>query len=298
MAKKKVLVIDLDAQASCTFALVGEAGFSEILAHHRHTHRLFKAFLSTIDDKDAAVAEDEIELPGRQFQFFAKKPQKAPDEASVKARALVTKEASFVDGAKRLDLIGAIPELQLVERDILYRLGRQTDNQVSAERMLATYLKEKLDELRPAYDAIIIDCPPGISALTEAAVRATRTVLAPVTPDFLSYMGLAAFSTRVIRKLRREGHFTGRAFAVLNRVTASADHTHWRGEIAALAENMEGGDLRLFPKQIEQSPDLARAVAAPPDGRKIAIRQKYASSIPTLEDLAGSVLDVTEKAHA
>ncbi len=297
MAKKKVLVIDLDAQASCTFALVGEEGFTDIQVHHRHTQRLFKAFLATLDDRDAAMADDELELPGRQFQIFKKKAPRAADEQAVKMRTLVTKEASFVDGASRLHLIGAIPELQLIERDILYRLGRLTQTQDRAEALLAAYLKEKIDEIAPLYDAIIIDCPPGISALTEAAVRATRTVLAPVTPDFLSYMGLQAFSMRVLRKLKRDGLFAGRAFTILNRVQATPDHDHWRGEIAELADTM-GDDLRVFPKQIEQSPDLARAVAAPPDGRKISIRKKYDSSIPTLEDLASHVLDVTEKAKA
>jgi chromosome partitioning protein len=297
MAKKKVLVIDLDAQASCTFALVGETGFTDIQIGHRHTQRLFKAFLATLDERDGEMADDELELPGRQFQIFRKKAPRAADEQAVKARTLVTKEASFVEGATRLSLIGAIPELQLVERDILYRLGRLTQTQEKAEGLLATYLKDKIDELSPLYDAIIIDCPPGISALTEAAVRATRTVLAPVTPDFLSYMGLQAFSMRVVRKLKREGLFTGRAFAILNRVQAIASHDDWRAQIADLADSM-GDDLRIFPKQIEQSPDLAKAVAAPPDGRKISIRQKYASSIPTLEDLASNVLDVTEKAHA
>ena len=301
MARKKVLVVDLDAQASCTFALAGADGFSEILANDRHTHRLFRAFYGSLEDAPRPP-DQEDSTEGREIarSFLAwggKRKALAKDERPIHARDLVHKDASFVDAAKRLHLIGSIPELQLVERDILYRLGRMTQNQQSAEAMIADHFKARLDELAPAYDVILVDCPPGISALTEAAVRASRSVLAPVTPEYLSYLGLEAFVTRVVRKLAVEGRFRGRAFAVLNRVQTTPGHDEWRREITELADAM-GEDLHMFPKEIEQSPDLARAVEVPKDGRRIPIREKYGAAIPTLEDLAARVLDVTEGVHA
>jgi cellulose biosynthesis protein BcsQ len=295
MAKKRVLVIDLDAQASCTFALAGEDGFRDILARERHTCRLFKAFYGALDD-GAEVSEAMPETPGRTFPIFGRR-KSADEERAVRARDLVQKDASFVDSQGRIHLIGSIPELQTVERDILYRLGRMTQNQSSAEHQLARYLEDKLAELEPAYDVILIDCPPGISALTEAAVRATRTVLAPVTPEYLSAMGLEAFVARVIRRLRREGLFRGRAYAVLNRVQAIPEHERWRARLKELADSM-GEDLSLFPREIEQSAELAKAVEVPERGERITIRKKYGNAIPTLEDLASRVLDMTETAAA
>src|SRR5262249_54511015 len=158
-------------QASCTLALAGEHGFKDILAHQRHTCRLFKAF--------HGAAEGVHETPGRTFPVFGRR-KRAADGGAVRMRDLVHKDASFVDAQGRIHLVGSIPELQTVERDILDRFGRMAHNQSSAEHQLARYLEDKLAELEPAYDVILIDCPPGISALTEAAVRATGTVLAPV----------------------------------------------------------------------------------------------------------------------
>jgi chromosome partitioning protein len=300
MAKKKVLVMDLDAQASCTFALAGEDGFSDILTHDRHTYRLFRSFYGELDE---APTPSEIEETkegreiARSFLMWGSKKKSGNETKLKNARELIQKDASFVENAKRLDLIGAIPELQLLERDILYRLGRMTQNQASAESMIADHLKAKLDELAPLYDVILIDCPPGISVFTEAAVRASRIVLAPVVPEYLSFMGLQAFALRVVRRLAREGLFRGRAFALLNRVQATAGHDLWRDEIAEFADAV-GDDLHLFPKEVEQAPDLARAVEIPEDGKRLAIRDKYGSAIPTLDDLVNRVLDVTEGVHA
>jgi len=299
MAKKKVLVIDLDAQASCTFALAGEAGFSEIQAKKKHTYRLFKAFYGALDEKtvvnDLDTSREGREIARTFLSFSKRRPDLAEDERPVKTRDLIYRDASFVENAKRLHLIGSIPELQVIERDILYRLGRMTQTQTSAEGLVARYLKDRLDEVKPLYDVIIIDCPPGISALTESAVRASRTVLAPVMPEFLSYMGLNAFVTRVIRRLRREGHFTGNAFALLNRVQALPGHDEFRDTITELADSM-GDDLHMFPMEIEQAPELARAVEPPKGDRPVPIREKYGNAVPTLDDLANHVLDVTENA--
>lgn len=51
-------------------------------------------------------------------------------------------------------------------------------------------LKHFLDEIRTAYDLILIDCPPTESILTSAAYYASDSVLIPVRPEFLSTIGL------------------------------------------------------------------------------------------------------------
>jgi cellulose biosynthesis protein BcsQ len=64
--------------------------------------------------------------------------------------------------------------------------------------------------LRPAaaeYDAVFIDCPPGITLAIESALRATDAVLVPIVPSVLplrSYDQLAAFvaSDAKLRKTR------------------------------------------------------------------------------------------------
>lgn len=50
------------------------------------------------------------------------------------------------------------------------------------------------------YDYVIFDCPPGISPLSEAAIRASDLVVVPTIPDFISVMGLAAFYNQIWRR--------------------------------------------------------------------------------------------------
>jgi chromosome partitioning protein len=47
-----------------------------------------------------------------------------------------------------------------------------------------------LEEVRPSYDLILIDCAPTESILTTAAYLASDSILIPVKPEFLSTIGL------------------------------------------------------------------------------------------------------------
>jgi len=59
-------------------------------------------------------------------------------------------------------------------------------NPTGKERRLA----KALSKVSEQYDLILLDCPPTESILTEAAYHASRYVLVPVKPEFLSTIGL------------------------------------------------------------------------------------------------------------
>jgi chromosome partitioning protein len=54
----------------------------------------------------------------------------------------------------------------------------------------ATVLRERLSDIRPLYDHILLDCPPTLSLLTVNALAAADDVLIPVKTDYLSIMGI------------------------------------------------------------------------------------------------------------
>lgn len=51
-------------------------------------------------------------------------------------------------------------------------------------------LKDAIQPLRRQYDLILLDCPPGLSRMTKAALAASDSVLLPMLADSFSVMGL------------------------------------------------------------------------------------------------------------
>lgn len=75
----------------------------------------------------------------------------------------------------RLDIIPST--LQLMELEISTR---------GTERRLKNFI----DQVKNAYDLVLIDCPPTLSIFTLSAYLASDAVLVPIKPDWLSTIGL------------------------------------------------------------------------------------------------------------
>lgn len=102
----------------------------------------------------------------------------------------VTFDVSDVDDARSVALFQGHLELMLFERSLS---EKQQYNE------LRNILSGLLGRLKQSFDYIFIDCPPGISVLTEAWLREADYYISPVKPDFLSVSGLQmlrAFQSR------------------------------------------------------------------------------------------------------
>ncbi|MGA7329469.1 MAG: ParA family protein [Rhodomicrobium sp.] len=71
-----------------------------------------------------------------------------------------------------------------VERQALKKAG---------EAKLQAALQKILDGLANTYRYVLVDSPPGQTALAEAAIQRSDLVLCPIAPDYLSYWGLESF---------------------------------------------------------------------------------------------------------
>ena len=63
-------------------------------------------------------------------------------------------------------------------------------------------LKNALDQLSPAYDYILIDCPPSLELLTLNALCAAQGILVPVQGEYYALEGLSDLmnTTRLVRR--------------------------------------------------------------------------------------------------
>ena len=159
---KKVLVIDLDAQANASFWLCGYDNLTEAIDNSK-----------TID----CFLEDSI--------VFSKSP--SLQERIRPAKALPS----------RLLVVPASPNLRMIERELIVFLSRRHRNLLEVERVVSDLLELQLNDLRSDYDVILFDTAPGISAMTDAALRLLQVITVATVPDYVSNLGLLSFCRTV-----------------------------------------------------------------------------------------------------
>ena len=77
----------------------------------------------------------------------------------------------------------------------LFTIDLELGSEVARETRLRRALKDVVTE----YDIVICDCPPNLTIPTQNALALSTHYLVPVSPDFLSSLGVALLITRVQR---------------------------------------------------------------------------------------------------
>jgi chromosome partitioning protein len=73
------------------------------------------------------------------------------------------------------------------------------DLDMSAVTARETRLRRALKDVLPKYDIVVCDCPPNLTIPTQNSLAISTHYLVPVSPDFLSALGVALLRTRVAR---------------------------------------------------------------------------------------------------
>ena len=84
-----------------------------------------------------------------------------------------------------IDLIPSHLDLFTVDLDLGSEVARETR------------LRRAVKDLLPAYDIVVCDCPPNLTIPTQNALAASTHYLVPVSPDFLSGLGIGLLLNRV-----------------------------------------------------------------------------------------------------
>ncbi len=173
----KTLVIDLDFQANASLLVMGDRGDDKLYA---------------LISKHRTIS-DYLEL-----NFLAQEARPLQDFILTGAS-----DVHFKGTALDLSLIPATAGLRVVERELIYAFTEQGYSMSALEGKIRSLLVSDLDILRKQYDVIITDCPPGISAMTEAVLTTSDAVIVPTIPDFLSTLGVDVFCGEIIKQLRK-----------------------------------------------------------------------------------------------
>ena len=117
----------------------------------------------------------------------------------------VVRDISDVDDARSVFIIPSDMELTLLEREIS-KTGKHSALRRCIHALIAA--------VHPIFDVILIDCPPGLSVLTESWLREADFHLSPTKPDYISVCGLDVF--RRFKELNPEMGFAENIGVVVN----------------------------------------------------------------------------------
>jgi chromosome partitioning protein len=172
---KRVLLLDLDAQASLTFSFITPADWSTSFEKSGTIKEWFDSF--------------EAGTP-KPLSSLIQKPQRVADR--LKSRGEL--DAIY----SHLGLINV--DLELATKLSGATLAQAKRNFISVHRRLA----DGLNALGPeAYDVVLIDCPPNFNIVTKTAIMASNYILVPTRPDELSTLGID-YLVRSVRGLIKD----------------------------------------------------------------------------------------------
>jgi len=159
----KVLVLDMDAQASLTFSFIKPDFWDK----HIKERKTIKNWFDCISQGNPTMPLSSLVI----------KPE-------IVNNAL---------GGGCLDLISSHLGLINVDLELATLLGGASPSQTQ-QKYLKVHgkLREELLQLKETnnYDLVLIDCPPNFNIVTKNALIASDKILIPAKPDYLSTLGI------------------------------------------------------------------------------------------------------------
>ncbi len=164
---RRVLLIDIDPQASLTFSFISPEEWVRTYSESK----TLKTWFQSYEENQPISLKDIIFTPPKTEQ----------------------KLKELGAGAKgRLDLISSHLELINIDLDLAIKLGganlkESKKNYLKVHGMLARGIKQIEKE---GYDFVLIDCPPNFNIVTKTAIVTSDHLLIPAKPDYLSTIGI------------------------------------------------------------------------------------------------------------
>jgi chromosome partitioning protein len=161
---RRVLLVDMDPQASLTFSLF------------------------RVEEWEAQLAREQTIL--QWFDVFLRAGTVGPLRTYVVSPPAVNEVVQPLGG--QLDLLASHLGLIEVDLDLAARLGgaqfqKSHPQFLPIHRLLADALS---DDGFARYDAVLIDCAPNFNMVTRTAIVASDYLVVPTRPDYLSSLGV------------------------------------------------------------------------------------------------------------
>jgi chromosome partitioning protein len=164
---KRVVIIDCDFQCSASIALLGRRSLNDLIVKN-----------ATVDSQ---LQKKLTSKNGAHLGAGAVKTHFCVDEAS---------DLMYV--------MPASPDMPRRERQILASFLPKSDIHTAYESA-ATRMGELIRSLLENFDVVLIDCPPGLTLFSEAAIRAADGIVIPTLPNEISFAAIDHLRTEIGR---------------------------------------------------------------------------------------------------
>jgi cellulose biosynthesis protein BcsQ len=155
---KRIVVIDCDFQCSASIALLGRRTLNDLILKN-----------ATLD------SELEKTLTTRNGRHLA--------SAAIKTHFCVN------EASEHMYLLPGSPDMPRRERQILASFLPKANIHLAYEDA-AVKMGELFRSLLEAFDFVLIDCPPGLTLFSEAAIRAADGLIIPTLPNEISFAAI------------------------------------------------------------------------------------------------------------
>ena len=159
---KNVLLIDMDAQANLSYCMVPDHQIRRQAQEGRTAYHLLRAGF----EDDHLDVEDYITQPPLVVSNIAR--------------------SAMLSHGTNIHMVTSIPGVARLDDDLLalWSAGQSMPQQI--HQTLLRAIEPALDR----YDYILIDCPPGLSLFSSAALIASDYYVSPIIPEPLSLQGV------------------------------------------------------------------------------------------------------------
>lgn len=172
----KVLLIDLDPQASLTFSYIDV----ETWKKRYKKDKTIKTLLNSLINK----RNDDIR------KYITK---------NLKANKEIAK-----NNGEELSIVPSNTDLYEVQIDLARSIGGVGKRNYTMNKLKCiSILRKEIEKLNEEYDFVLLDCQPSFDLITQSAIYASNFYLVPTKLDFLSTVGGPTLYEH-IEKLRKE----------------------------------------------------------------------------------------------
>ena len=252
---KRVLVIDCDFQCSASIALLGRRKLNDLIQRN-----------ATLDC---------------QLQ------QKLTQKKSRPLGAAVVKTQFCVDEASDLMyLLPGNPDMPRRERQILASFLPQLDIH-SAYESASMGMGHALRSLLEDFDFILIDCPPGLTLFSEAAIKAADGLIIPTLPNEISFAAIDHLRVEIGRArpdLSFDNLLVGTVVSKL-RHKNRGDHYRYQAESIERLLDRVAPEFHLLRPYLPYCKELEAATWRDNDTGRLSFVDRYGQSSAMVERL-------------